>query len=347
MTSAQQVAEALRAPLAFAPVYKTLVWGGARIAQLRAGVPTGPVGEAWDLADHADGMSVVAQGPEMLRGRPLSSLMAEAGAALVGDGYAGKTFPLMVKLIDAAQNLSVQVHPDDELARKMGVGDNGKTECWRVMADGGPIYQGTRQGVDRTVFEEALATGAVADTLNRFESRAGDFFFLEARTVHALGQNTLVYEIQQTSNVTVRVFDWGRVGLDGKPRPLHVAESLTTIDFGRSDFGPRQPAVVRDDAGGETRVLADCAHFRVEERRGRQLKGAANGRCVIVVLLEGQGRLCTAGGTLPMAPMQTAVVPAAAGDWWFETDARDAGEARDAAGLQIPIASALIASPRF
>ncbi|HEY0706212.1 MAG TPA: type I phosphomannose isomerase catalytic subunit, partial [Polyangia bacterium] len=123
----------LRAPLGFRPVYKTLVWGGERIGRLRADVPAGPVGESWDLADHADGMSVVDKGPRELLGRTLASLMATSSQDLVGAGYTGKTFPLMVKLIDAAQNLSVQVHPDDALARRMGVGDNGKTECWRVM----------------------------------------------------------------------------------------------------------------------------------------------------------------------------------------------------------------------
>ena len=115
------------------------------------------MGESWDLADHADGMSVVAEGP--LAGRTLAQLLAEDPAGLVGAGFAGRTFPLMVKLIDASQRLSVQVHPDDALARALGVGDNGKTECWRVVADGGVIFQGTRPGVDRAAFEAALAAG--------------------------------------------------------------------------------------------------------------------------------------------------------------------------------------------
>jgi mannose-6-phosphate isomerase len=334
--------EALRAPLGFRPVYKTLVWGGERIGRLRAGVPAGPVGEAWDLADHPDGMSVVGKGAPALHERTLASLMATNGEDLVGAGYGGKTFPLMVKLIDAAQNLSVQVHPDDAGARRMGVGDNGKTECWRVMADGGPIYQGTRPGVDRTAFERALASGAVADTLNRFETKNGDFYFLEARTVHALGENTLVYEIQQTSNVTFRVFDWGRMGLDGKPRPLHVTESLETIDFSRTGFGPQHPAFSPHPGGGEARVLVACPHFRVEERRGREVTGAAAGRGAIVVVIDGQGTLATDAGDVSIGPMETALVPAVAGAW------RLAARGGTGAGLSAePRITALVATPRF
>ena len=226
----------LREPLRFLPVYKTLVWGGRRMLAWRPDVPDGPVGESWDLADHADGMSVVAEGP--LAGQDAGAAAGGGSRRAGGAGFSGRTFPLMVKLIDASQRLSVQVHPDDAGARALGVGDNGKTECWRVVADGGVIFQGTRPGIDRAAFEAALAAGQLEQTLNRFEPQAGDFFFLEARTVHALGEGCLVYEIQQTSNITFRVYDWGRVGLDGKPRPLHVAESLETIDFSRTGFGP-------------------------------------------------------------------------------------------------------------
>ena len=301
----------LREPLRFLPVYKTLVWGGRRMLAWRPDVPDGPVGESWDLADHADGMSVVAEGP--LAGRTLSQLVAEDPAGLVGQGFTGRTFPLMVKLIDASQRLSVQVHPDDDGARALGLGDNGKTECWRVVADGGVIFQGTRPGIDRAAFEAALAAGQLEQTLNRFEPQAGDFYFLEARTVHALGEGCLVYEIQQTSNITFRVYDWGRVGLDGKPRPLHVPESLQTIDFSRTGFGPLHPPLVDDPRGGRTRLLADCRYFRLEERLGTALERPAGDSCAAVVCLDGAGELRTTAGAVTLAPMQTVLVPAAAG----------------------------------
>ena len=308
---------ALRVPLRFAPVYKQLVWGGRRMQPWRPELPDGPIGESWDLADHPDGMSVVVGGS--LAGQSLSSLVATAAPELVGPGFTGKSFPLMVKLIDASQRLSVQVHPDDALARQMCVGDNGKTECWRVLADGGVIYQGTRAGVDRAAFERALAEGTLEQTLNRYDSQAGDFFFLEARTVHALGEGCLVYEIQQTSNVTFRVYDWGRVGLDGKPRQLHVKESLETIDFERSGFGPRPMEESHDPRGGVTRRLAECAYFDLEERTGQRLDVEGSGRAVIVIALEGQPTLITAVGAEDLLPMQTALVPAAAGDLVIES----------------------------
>jgi mannose-6-phosphate isomerase len=303
----------LGVPLTFRPVYQTLVWGGRRMERWRPGIPDGPIGESWDLADHKAGMSVVADGP--LAGTSLAALVAAAPSELVGAGFRGGPFPLMVKLIDASQRLSVQVHPDDALARQLGVGDNGKTECWLVLDDGGSVYQGTRSGVDRAGFAAALAAGTVADTLNHFDAAAGDFFFLAARTVHALGAGCLIYEIQQTCNVTFRVWDWGRLGLDGKPREMHVAQSLDTIDFARTGFGPRRPSWAPHPGGGETRTLVDCEHFSVDERRGRVMQAPARGRCTVVVCLEGEVTLATARGEVWLPAMHTALVPAVAGDW--------------------------------
>jgi mannose-6-phosphate isomerase len=337
------LAAALRAPLRFTPVYKPLVWGGRRMERWRGGLPDGPVGESWDLADHADGMSVVAEGP--LAGQPLAALVAGAGPDLVGAGFAGGPFPLMVKLIDAAQRLSVQVHPDDALARALGVGNNGKTECWRVLADGGAIYQGTQPGIDRPAFERALAAGEVAGTLNRYDPQAGDFFFLEARTVHALGEGCLVYEVQQTSNITFRVYDWGRVGLDGKPRPLHVRESLDTIDFARTGFGPQRPAFATDARGGQTRSLCSCAYFTLDEWRGDSFTAAASGRCAVLVCLEGEAAVETSGGEVTLAAMQTALVPAAAGG--FRVRGTGAGARAPAGAGAGAAAGLLIAEPRL
>jgi mannose-6-phosphate isomerase len=300
------------APLSFRPVYKNVLWGGRRLARWRADVPDGPVGESWDAADHDHGMSVVDAGPHA--GTTLRALVSRLGAELVGEGFAGGPFPLLVKIIDAADRLSVQVHPDDALARALGVGDRGKTECWLFLADGGELYQGTQPGIDRAAFERALADGRVADALNRFEPRLGDVFFLPARTVHALGAGCLVYEVQQTCDVTFRVHDWDRVGADGRPRPLHLRESLDTIDFARSGFGPQRPTW-RPDGGGDTRRLADCAYFRLDERRlsAGRASWATGSACALVTCLEGEGTLAAPGGERPLAPLGTVLVPAGAG----------------------------------
>jgi mannose-6-phosphate isomerase len=303
----------LALPLTFTPVYHQLVWGGRRMAQWRPDLPAGAIGESWDLADHPRGMSVVSAGP--LVGRSLRQLCTEFGKRLVGETYDGGDFPLLVKLIDANDRLSVQVHPDDELAVSLGVGKRGKTECWLMVADGGELYVGTRPGCTRAGFEAALASGRVADELNLHQAKDGDFFFLAARTVHALGRGCLLYEVQQTCDVTFRVDDWGRVGLDGKPRPLHVAESLATIDFGAHGSGAALTAEVEHPGGGSVRRLADCRYFAVEERRAQRTSGGGQGRCNLVTCLSGHGQLCTAAGAIPIEPMRTYLVPAEAGPW--------------------------------
>ncbi len=291
----------LAAPLVFRPVYKTVLWGGRRLAPWRDDLPAGPVGESWEVAAHANGATVVAEGAHA--GATLPSLVERFGTELVGAGFSGKAFPLLVKIIDAADRLSVQVHPD---------GEDGKTECWILLADGGELYHGTRPGIDRAAFERALAERRLAETLNRFEPCAGDVFFLAGRTVHALGAGCLVYEVQQSSDVTFRVHDWDRVGADGKPRTLHVAEALQTIDFGARGFGPRRPAW-RDDR----RTLVECAYFRLEERRGGGTVPLGD-TCAIVTCLEGKGELVAAGGRARLAPLRTVLVPAAAGRFEIE-----------------------------
>lgn len=309
----------LALPLTFTPVYHTLVWGGRRMARWRKDLPDGPIGESWDLADHQRGMSVVDAGP--LAGRTLSELTRGHGKALVGEGWDGGEFPLLVKLIDAADRLSIQVHPDDELAVKLKIGTRGKTECWLIVADGGELYVGLRPGVTRESFEAARQAGRVAECLVRHEVKDGDFAFLPARTVHALGKGSLIYEVQQTCDTTFRVDDWGRLGLDGKPRPLHVAESLATIDFtGAANGGLAHPAFHPHPAGGSVRALASCAYFSVEERRARQTSGGGNGACSIITCLHGSGTLATAAGAVKLSPWRTALVPAAAGAWSAQGD---------------------------
>jgi mannose-6-phosphate isomerase len=300
-------------PLTFLPVYQTVVWGGRRMEAWRHDLPQGRIGESWDLADHARGMSRVAEGP--LAGQTLHELTLRFGKKLVGGSFEGGDFPLLIKLIDADDKLSVQVHPDDDIAQQLGVGPRGKTECWLMLDDGGELYVGTRPGCTRERFEHALAAGSVAQELNRFEAKDGDFFFLAARTVHALGKGCLLYEVQQTCDVTFRVDDWGRMGLDGKPRPLHVPESLATIDYAARSSGPVRVPETEHPSGGSVRRLADCRHFSVEERRAQHTSGGGNGACSIIVCLGGTGVLATAAGKVHLHPMRTWLIPAAGGAW--------------------------------
>jgi mannose-6-phosphate isomerase len=309
----------LDAPLLFAPVYKVVLWGGRRFERWRGDLPEGAVGESWELADHQSGMSVVASGP--LAGTTLQTLTEKCGPELVGRGFRGGAFPILIKLIDATDLLSVQVHPDDGLARSLGVGENGKTECWLILDDGGELYQGTRPGVDRAMFERALREGRLAETLNHYRPQAGDFFFMKARTVHALGAGCMVYELQQTLDITFRVYDWGRVGADGKARPLHVREALETIDFGASGFGP-QRSEWSGNRGKRSRVLTECPYFTLEEvELGDGEWSKRIDSCAAVTDLSGEGALSTAGGRVELVAGRTALVPAAAGRFTVEAKA--------------------------
>jgi mannose-6-phosphate isomerase len=310
--------DTLSQPLTFTPIYQTIVWGGRRMAAWRSDLPDGPIGESWDLADHPRGMSVVADGP--LAGTSLHDLTRQYGKALVGTSFTGGEFPLLVKLIDANDRLSVQVHPDDRLAKELKVGSRGKTESWLLVGDGGELFVGTMPGTTRERFAEALAQNRVSDVLQQYTGRDGDFYFLPARTVHALGKGCLIYEIQQTCDVTFRVFDWGRVGLDGRPRPLHVSESLDTIDFTSHPAGPVAGRTQVHSHGGSVRRLAHCPYFTAEERHAGETKGGGGGSCSIVVCISGHGRLSTAGGSVAMRPMRTYLVPAAAGKWTAKAD---------------------------
>lgn len=306
----------LMQPLGFIPIYHSLVWGGRRMAAWRQDLPSGPIGESWDLADHERGTSVVAEGA--LAGRTLRELVRDHGRALIGASWSGGEFPLLVKLIDATDRLSVQVHPDDELARQLHIGTRGKTECWVVLADGGEVFAGLRPGVTKDAFLTALSAGRVSECLIRHAVQAGDVVYLPARTVHALGKDTLIYEVQQTCDITFRVDDWGRVGLDGRPRQLHLREALATIDFAGTNTAPlSHPPWQVDPAGGEVRPLAAGRYFSLVERRGSRIHGDGDS-CAVITCLAGDGTLSTGGGSLRLQPMRSYLVPACAGAWRAE-----------------------------
>ncbi len=316
----RDIAQGLRLPVRFVPVYQHLVWGGRHMALYRQDLPPGPIGESWEISQQARGMSVVAEGS--LAGIGLDALMAEHGRAVVGDRHVGSEFPLLVKWIDAQQDLSIQVHPDDELARSLGLAERGKTECWYVVGNGGHLYQGTMPGTTREAFAAAVQGPEVAGHLNHFPTADGDCFFIPARTVHAIGGGTMIWEVQQSCDCTLRVSDWGRLW-DGQARELHVEQSLATIDFSDRQWGPLRVGFDEHPGGGDIRRLVSCPYFTLEERRAVYTVGGGHGRCSIVIVIEGYGHLATAIGGIELAPMQCALVPAVAGAWSLKVDGRE------------------------
>ncbi len=218
-------------PLTFQPRFKARVWGGRSLETIYGKrLPPGePIGESWEITDRPGDESVVTNGP--LAGRTLRTLMVEHGPAILGGAApaAGNRFPLLCKILDARDKLSLQVHPPP---RASSLGDP-KTEMWYIaVADAGAeLFVGLKAGVTRHVFEEAVRRGTVADCFHRLAVSAGDTKFLPSGRVHAIGAGLVIFEIQQNSDTTFRVHDWNRLGLDGKPRELHVSESLQSIDF--------------------------------------------------------------------------------------------------------------------
>ena len=254
--------------LRFEEAYFERIWGGAKLHTL-LGKDTPPdkvIGEAWLVSDHAEHESVVADGAH--QGRSLRELVETAPQAVLGS-RARRTpdgrFPLLLKLLDSAQSLSVQVHPDDATAKRLGEPDVGKTEMWHVFdADpGSELICGLDPAVGPEEFASSVADGSIERTVTRFNAPAGTTAFVAAGTVHAIGGGILLAEIQQNSNITYRIYDWGRVDTDGNPRELHVEKALEATHFGSPHGGPAHPLAYPQD-GATIHVLAACRHFAAE-----------------------------------------------------------------------------------
>ncbi len=315
-------------PLRFVPRYQERIWGGRSLAALygRELPPGRPIGESWEIVDRPEAESVVAEGP--LQGRTLRELMAAAPEGVLGDAVSRDgRFPLLVKILDARDVLSLQVHPPAAKARELG--GEPKTEAWyftAAEADAG-ILAGLRRGTTRAEFERRLGDGTVAECFHRAAVRAGDAMFLPSGRVHALGAGVVLFEIQENSDTTYRVYDWNRPGLDGRPRALHVAESLASIDF--DDFEPGLVDAPWRDAGGwQVKELAAAPAFRVwleatkststststgpattnGERRERVLRGR------VVGVVRGELEVEGCGRSLRLGAGDFCLLPAALGE---------------------------------
>jgi mannose-6-phosphate isomerase len=315
-------------PLRFEPILKRLIWGGRRLGALLH-KPIGPesdYAESWEISDHRHGQSVVLGGP--MAGSTLHDLVRTRGPELLGTGIAPRDqFPLLLKFIDARQVLSVQVHPDDEQGRRLA-DDNGKNESWVVIdaEPGSLIYAGLRDGVTRPQFAEALEAGRVEDLLHAFEPRPGDCIHIPAGTVHAIGAGVLLAEVQQMSDATFRVYDWGRVGPDGTPRPLHIAEALEVTAFSGGPVGPVRPQPDPID-GGVLEHLVRCPYFALDRLRlsGSASIGAADrSRFTALVGLGGTASVRFDGRSYPIGLGQTLLLPASIGACPIESEGGEA-----------------------
>jgi mannose-6-phosphate isomerase len=251
---------AMNEVLRFQPLYQERVWGGRALEDaLGRTLPAGrPIGESWEVVDRAEAQSVIADGS--LAGLSLRAALEQHHAAIMGPGWpADRPFPILIKWLDCRDRLSLQVHPPADLAPALG--GEPKTENWYIAATTGEanLIVGLPAGDTRGQFAQALVEGALERCVHRFPVQAGDSILVHSGTVHAIDGGNLILEIQQNSDTTYRVYDWGRVGLDGRPRQLHVAESLASIDW-----QVVEPAPVR--AAPEPAVIAECAEFRIRRQ---------------------------------------------------------------------------------
>ncbi len=300
-------------PLLFEPILKPTLWGGRKLdTALNKPLPADElIGESWELSGVKGNISVVANGP--LQGRSLNELMATYKSDLLGARVYERfpdEFPLLIKFIDANLDLSIQVHPDDELARQRH-NSFGKTEMWYVIdaEPGATLISGFNRPTSRAEYLEYFQSGRLMELLNREQVVSGDVFFLPAGRVHTIGKGLLIAEIQQTSDITYRIYDFDRVDKDGNKRQLHTEEALDAIDYQYYDnykttYDRSQPEV----------QLAKCRYFTVNrlqlaERTARDY--SALDSFVVLMFLSGAGTLHTDVGDFPYAKGQTYLLPAA------------------------------------
>jgi mannose-6-phosphate isomerase len=302
-------------PLQFIPVMQEKVWGGRSLARFGFEMPDGPIGEAWLIGDHPNGTSKVKNGP--LAGLGLDEVRERHGREWFGaKGLSRRTgrFPLLLKLLDCEDDLSVQVHPGDDYER-LAPGELGKTEMWYVLdaKPGATILYDLKPGFNRESFAELIREGRIMEGLQEVPVQPGDTFYIPAGTVHALRAGVLVVEVQQNSDTTYRLYDYDRPGLDGKPRELHIEDSLNVIRY-----DAQATKKTTEVPGPNTWLrIAESPYFLVDkaEVSGRFAQTTHPDSFQLLVICEGEGELHWDGQSLAIKPGDSFLIPANLGDY--------------------------------
>lgn len=294
-------------PLRFNPVYKDYIWGGSRIPKLyKRNEPDGIYAESWEISTHPDGTTAIANGP--LAGKTLQDLLPEHKTALLGSNVKGGDFPLLIKLIDARDTLSVQVHPND--ASAAAVKGDPKTEMWYFLEGDGTaqIYCGLKPGIGKEEFLLAMENKTFAGILQSIPARKGEAVFVPGGRVHAIGAGCLILEIQQNSNTTYRIYDWNRADAGGKGRELHIDKALKVIDW-ENNGDPRCKV-----SGTEIKTSPYFRLDRFELSAGKVFPNSGKSFHALFVA-EGSGTILWDGGEEKLSPGQSWLVPAALGEY--------------------------------
>lgn len=314
-------------PIKFRPVYKDYLWGGRNLKKLGRTLPEGIVAESWEVSAHPDGVSIIANGD--FAGMPLPELVAKFGKQIIGTklpkAYLDQ-FPLLIKLIDANQRLSVQVHPDDHYA-KAYEGGFGKNEMWYIISanPGAEIIYDIISGTTRETFSKAVRENRIESCLKTIPVTAGDAFNIPAGMVHGLGAGIVLAEIQQSSNLTYRLYDYNRTDTHGNRRPLHIEKALEVINFKSAGQAEKLRGLITENTPGliKKELIANC-YFKVDlcELNGELHETTAGERFSSYTFLEGDGRIIYEEGSLPFKTAESILIPAALRNYTIEGKAK-------------------------
>ena len=309
-------------PIKFKPLFKDYLWGGRNLSSLGKALPeTGIVAESWEIADHPDGKSIIANG--MFADRSFSSVLSEYPREIIGtqtDSSEYTCFPILIKFLDAEENLSVQVHPDDDYSFINENGEKGKNEMWYILSakPGARLICGIKSGVSRGIFAESIKNGTVCDMLGYIEVKPGDFINIPAGTAHAIGAGIVLVEIQQNSNATYRVYDYDRIDKNGMKRELHIKKALDVINFNGSFNNKLQKANKQKISDScDSSLLVSTKYYAVEKiELSGTLTQTADGRCFyIYTFISGKAVILTNDNTTTVIQGETVLIPACMGKY--------------------------------
>ncbi len=298
-------------PLKFENIFKTTIWGGDKLKAEFGKTPApAKTGESWEVSAVKNNVSIVANGP--LKGKHLDELVKENPSAMLGEKNAarfGAEFPLLIKFIDAADSLSVQVHPDDKLA-KARHNSFGKTEMWYILSaeSGAKLISGFSKKITKEEYIERVKNNTIMEVMAEHPVKAGDAFFLPAGRVHAIGKGIVLAEVQQTSDITYRIYDFNRKGLDGKTRELHTEAAADANNYEDINCGPLTPKAL--DSASET--VSDCNYFTVNHIKIDGVSERANNSFLIYIVLNGSVTITAGGTSESLQKGETVLVPAEA-----------------------------------
>ena len=308
-------------PLKLTAPLKDYIWGGTRLKEeYNKQTNLDKVAESWELSCHKDGQSLIENGPEA--GKTLDRYLDEQGDSVLGkNAEKFPYFPLLIKLIDAKDNLSVQVHPDNDYAMRVE-GEFGKTEMWYIVdcEPGASLIYGFKQEITREEFARRIDNGTLLEVCNQVPVKKGDVFFIDSGTLHAIGKGILLCEVQQNSNTTYRVYDYGRLGNDGKPRALHVEKAKDVTRLAPPVRGTKPELHIGLFADADVDLLAACEYFTVYhfDLKGKAELKAGRESFQSVTVLSGALHLGAAGGDVELGKGETAFLPAGMGKYSVE-----------------------------